>query len=171
MLSGVGDTDFLNAVWYRREIEIPKAWAGRRAILYFQAVDYDATVWANGVEVGRHRGGFSPFAVDLSKVASPGEKVTIVVRARDTHVPPQPRGKQSQQFHNYGCLYTRTTGIWQTVWMEPVPECHLRRPRITPDVAIRTFAAVTPGPLSSSFKTKQISLSTRGCIRLLKDIG
>jgi len=133
-LSGVGDTDFLNAVWYRREVEIPKEWSGKKALLHFQAVDYDATVWANGTEVARHRGGFSPFTVDLGKVASPGEKVIIVVRARDTHVPPQPRGKQSQRFNNYGCLYTRTTGIWQTVWMEPVPEIHLRRPRITPDV-------------------------------------
>jgi beta-galactosidase/beta-glucuronidase len=134
-LSGIECNDFLNVVWYRRSILIPEAWAGRRVLLHFQAVDYDATVWANGVEVGRHRGGFTPFSCDLSAAAAPGEMVTIVVRARDDHRPPQPRGKQSQRYANWGCLYTRTTGIWQTVWMEPVPDLALRRPRLTPDVA------------------------------------
>jgi beta-galactosidase/beta-glucuronidase len=134
-LSGVGCTDFMNAVWYRRTVTIPEAWAGRRVLLHFQAVDYDATVWANGVEIGRHRGGFTPFSCDLSGVASAGDAVTIVVRARDDHRPPQPRGKQSQRYENWGCLYTRTTGIWQTAWMEPVPQTALLRPRLTPDVA------------------------------------
>jgi len=134
-LSGVTHTNFMNAVWYRRTVTIPEAWAGRRVLLHFQAVDYDATVWVNGVEVGRHRGGFTPFTCDLAGVASPGETITIVVRARDDHRPPQPRGKQSQRYANYGCLYTRTTGIWQTVWMEPVPDLALSRPRLTPDMA------------------------------------
>ncbi|MEE8307685.1 MAG: sugar-binding domain-containing protein, partial [Gammaproteobacteria bacterium] len=134
-LSGIGCTDFMNVVWYRRTVTIPKAWAGRRVLLHFQAVDYDATVWVDGVEVGRHRGGFSPFTCDLGAAASPGETVAIVVRARDDHRPPQPRGKQSQRYANFSCLYTRTTGIWQTVWMEPVPDVALRRPRLTPDVA------------------------------------
>jgi len=134
-LSGVHHTDFMNAVWYRRTVTIPEAWAGRRVLLHFQAVDYDATVWVNGAEVGRHRGGFTPFTCDLSGVASPGEEAVIVVRARDDHRPPQPRGKQSQRYANYSCLYTRTTGVWQTVWMEPVPDVALGRPRLTPDVA------------------------------------
>jgi beta-galactosidase/beta-glucuronidase len=134
-LSGIGCTDFMNAVWYRRQVTIPEAWNGQRVLLHFQAVDYDATVWANGVEIGRHRGGFSPFSCDLGGSARSGETITIVVRARDDHRPPQPRGKQSQRYANYSCLYTRTTGIWQTVWMEPVPELALRRPRLTPDVA------------------------------------
>ena len=134
-LSGIGYTDFMNAVWYRRTLTIPAAWSGRRVLLHFQAVDYDATVWANGVQVARHRGGFSPFTCDLSSIARPGAPLTIVVRARDDHRPPQPRGKQSQRYANHGCMYTRTTGIWQTVWLEPVPEVALRRPRLTPDVA------------------------------------
>jgi beta-galactosidase/beta-glucuronidase len=134
-LSGVEHTDFMAAVWYRRTAAIPKKWAGKRLLLHFQAVDYDATVWVNGVEVGRHRGGFTPFPCDLSGVAKAGETMTIVVRARDDHRPPQPRGKQSQRFENHGCHYTRTTGIWQTVWLEAVPQSYLLRPRITPDVA------------------------------------
>lgn len=134
-LSGVGHTDFVPAVWYRKVAQIPPDWRGRDVLLHFQAVDYDATVWVNGVEVGRHRGGFTPFECDLTGVAAPGETVTIVVRARDDHRQSKPAGKQSSQYANHGCHYTRTTGIWQTVWMEPVPQRgHLRRPRITPDL-------------------------------------
>jgi beta-galactosidase/beta-glucuronidase len=133
-LSGIGNVDFMEAVWYRREVEIPKTWKGRHVLLHFQAVDYDATVWVNGTEVIRHRGGFSPFSCDLAGIAEPGTQATIVVRARDPKGKPKPYGKQCDQFHNCGCSYTRTTGIWQTVWMEPVPETYLKRPRLTPDV-------------------------------------
>ncbi len=129
-LSGVGHTDFMAAVWYRRVVDIPADWQGR-VLLHFQAVDHDATVWADGIEVGRHRGGFTPFACDLGRCA--GKRVTLVVRARDDWKRPQARGKQSQGYANNGCLYTRTTGIWQTVWLEPVPETRLERPRVTPD--------------------------------------
>src|SRR5207253_10594186 len=86
-------------------------------------------------EVGRHRGGFTPFTCDLRRLVAAGETATIVVRARDENRTSQPRGKQSTQYAPYNCFYTRTTGIWQTVWMEPVPECALRRPRLTPDLA------------------------------------
>jgi len=134
-LSGIHHVDFMNAVWYRRQVTIPESWAGRRVLLHFQAVDYDAAVWVNGVEVGRHRGGFTPFTCDLSHAAAPGETITIVVRARDDSRKPIPRGKQSPQLENFSCLYTRTTGIWQTVWLEPVPLTYLLRPRLTPDVA------------------------------------
>ena len=134
-LSGIGNRDYLHAVWYRRTVRIPESWAGRRVLLHFQAVDYDTTVWVNGVEVGRHRGGFSPFHCDLSGVTSPGETVTVVVRARDDHRQPQPRGKQAQEFGPHRAIYLRTTGIWQSVWLEPVPDLALRRPRITPDLA------------------------------------
>jgi beta-galactosidase/beta-glucuronidase len=140
-LSGVGDTDFLRAVWYRRQVEIPAGWAGQRVLLHFGAVDYDATVWVDGVEVARHRGGFTPFTADLGQRSG---TVTVVVRARDTERDPQPRGKQSRQYDNYACLYTRTTGIWQTVWAEPVPDLHLRRTRITPDVAGGLFHLEQP---------------------------
>jgi beta-galactosidase/beta-glucuronidase len=134
-LSGIGHTDFMPAVWYRRTITLPSHWADREILIHFQAVDYDATVWANGVEVGRHRGGFTPFACSLRGIATGGDEVTLVVRARDENKTSQPRGKQSRQYAPHGCHYTRTTGIWQTVWMEPVPRFALRRPRVTPDLA------------------------------------
>ena len=143
-LSGVGNVDFMEAVWYRRTVTIPADWAGLTVILHFQAVDYDATVWANGVEVVRHRGGFTPFAANLSGIAEAGRPLTIIVRARDPRGIVKPRGKQSDRYGNYGCLYTRTTGIWQTVWLEPVPETHLRRPRITPDLAGSRFRLEQP---------------------------
>ncbi len=144
-LSGVGHTDFLHAVWYRRQVAIPGDWTGRKVLLHFQAVDYDATVWVNGVEVGRHRGGFTPFTCDLAGVALPGGPATIVVRAREPRGEPRPGGKQSNfRYDSRGALYARTTGIWQTVWLEPVPETHLDRPRITPDVAGRRFRVAVP---------------------------
>ena len=134
-LSGIGNHDYLNAVWYRRSATIPAGWAGKRVLLHFQAVDYDSTVWVNGVEVGRHRGGFTPFSCDLSGVAEPGDEITIVLRARDDGQQPQPRGKQARDFGPQGAIYVRSTGIWQTVWLEPVAEISLRRPRLTPDLA------------------------------------
>ncbi|GCF11367.1 glycoside hydrolase family 2 protein [Dictyobacter arantiisoli] len=140
-LSGIGNKDFMHAVWYHRTVDIPEAWAGQRILLHFQACDYDTTVWMDGVEVARHRGGFTPFTCDLGPIQ--GTK-TIVVRARDDHRPAQPRGKQSQRYYDWGCFYTRTTGIWQTVWMEPVPQYALRRPRITPDVANSMFRLELP---------------------------
>ncbi len=140
-LSGVGTTDFLPAVWYRREVELPGEWAGRRTLLHFGAVDHDATVWVDGEELARHRGGFTPFTVDLGHRRG---TVTVVVRARDSRWGPQARGKQSTRYANYECFYTRTTGIWQTVWLEPVPDVSLARPRITPDVAGAAFHLEQP---------------------------
>lgn len=143
-LSGVEKTDFLEAVWYRRDVQTPAAWKGQRLLLHFQACDYDTTVWVRVeegefVEVGRHRGGFTSFTCNLNGLVNGGDHITIVVRARDSHLPPQPRGKQSQRYENYECFYTRTTGIWQTVWIEPVPHTHLRRPHITPDLSNGLF--------------------------------
>src|SRR5690606_31287212 len=130
--SGIGDVDYLHAVWYRRTVTIPADWAGSDVLLHLGAVDHDATVWANGVEVARHRGGFTPFTADLTGVVGPGEDVTIVVRARDEPRGPQARGKQSVAYANADCHYTRTTGIWQTVWLEPVPAERIERIRVTP---------------------------------------
>ncbi len=150
--SGVGLTDFLNAVWYRRSVELPPAWAGRRVLLNFGAVDHDATVWVNGVEVGRHRGGFSSFGFDITDALMTDTPITvttavITVRARDPRDGVQARGKQATQYANAGCHYTRTTGIWQTVWLEPVPVEHLQSVKVTPVLSTHSFqltASVSP---------------------------
>jgi hypothetical protein len=144
VLSGIGNTDFLNAVWYRREVVLPPQWSGKRVLLHFQAVDYDATVWVNGVELARHRGGFTPITCDLTGVAAPGETAVIVVRARDDHRLAKPRGKQVREYANHNCDYTRTTGIWQTVWLEPAGMVYFKRPRITPDVTRSLFRLELP---------------------------
>ncbi len=138
-LSGLGHVDFMPAIWYKKRVQIPADWKGKQVLLHFGAVDYDATVWVNGIEVGRHRGGFTPFTCSLFELAKAGEEIEICLRARDDNETPKPRGKQSQRFENHGCLYTRTTGIWQTVWLEPVSKAHLLRPRITPEVGPGRF--------------------------------
>lgn len=143
-LSGIGNTDFMHVVWYRREVKIPEAWTGKHVLLHFGAIDYDATIWVNGQEVGRHRGGFTPLTCDLRDSVKAGETMTVVVRARDYNKVSQPRGKQADQYSPHDCHYTRTTGIWQTVWMEPVPPVSLRRTRITPDVANGCFRLEQP---------------------------
>ncbi|HYI58739.1 MAG TPA: glycoside hydrolase family 2 TIM barrel-domain containing protein [Microlunatus sp.] len=142
--SGIGNTDFLEAVWYRRTVTVPADWSGRRLLLHFGAVDHDATVWVNDVEVVRHRGGFSSFETDITEALGDGPEFTIVVRARDPHHGPQARGKQAREYANHDCVYTRTTGIWQTVWLEAVPQTHLLRGAVTPNVAASSFTVELP---------------------------
>jgi beta-galactosidase/beta-glucuronidase len=116
--SGIGDTSFHPVVWYRRNFTVPSAWKGKRVLLRFGAVDYHATVWVNGVEAGQHEGGSTPFRFDITKLLKDGAN-TVVVRAFD---PPTdrsiPRGKQYWEPKSRSIFYTRTTGIWQSVWLE-----------------------------------------------------
>ncbi|WP_224337771.1 glycoside hydrolase family 2 protein [Haloprofundus halobius] len=132
-LSGIGHTDFMDAVWYRREIDVPEEWLGGHLLLHFGAVDYEAEVWVNGESVGSHRGGYTPFSLDISDTVTPGSNVVTVCAEDDTRSPVQPSGKQSQQYHSHGPLYTRVTGIWQTVWLEPVPETYVQNLQFEPD--------------------------------------
>jgi beta-glucuronidase len=141
--SGIGDTDFLEAVWYRRTVTIPDTWAGKRVLLHVGACDHDATVWVNGTEVARHRGGFTSFTADLGDTVTAGGHAVIVIRARDSRHGVQARGKQATFFANSGCHYTRTTGIWQTVWLEAVPEVSIRALRIVPNLGTASFTVTT----------------------------
>ncbi len=133
-LSGIGHTDFLEAVWYRRKFKVDQALQGQRLLLHFGAVDYDARVWVNGKQVAHHRGGYTPFFADITDVVSAGEENELVVYAEDderTYF--QPMGKQSSNLNSAGCHYTRTTGIWQTVWLEAVAESHVSNITVWPD--------------------------------------
>jgi beta-galactosidase/beta-glucuronidase len=138
-LSGIGDTSFHPWVWYRRSVTIPDAWKGRRVLLKFGAVDYHATVWLNGQRLGEHEGGSTPFGFDVTDLLRPGAN-DLVVRAWD---PPTdrfiPRGKQYWKEKSESIFYTRTTGIWQPVWLEATGESYLDSVRITPsmDGAVR----------------------------------
>jgi len=120
-LSGVGETDFLKRVWYFRGVQIPESWDGQRLLLHFGAVDYTTTVWVNGRKAGEHRGGFTPFCIDITPFVV-DRYAGITVLAEDPMDDGlQATGKQSRKLESHGCVYTRTTGIWQTVWLEPVP--------------------------------------------------
>lgn len=143
-LSGVGETDYLNAVWYRRTLDVPADWAGSTLLLHVGAADYDTTVWVDGVENGRHRGGFTSFTVDLGPVDELSGAPVLTIRCRDDGRAGQARGKQTREVHGRDAVYGRTTGIWQSVWLEPVPTAHLKRARITPDVGAGAFHLELP---------------------------
>jgi len=132
-LSGIGDTDFMQSVWYRRDVEIPADWTGGRVLLRFGAVDYFTEAWVNGKSVGTHKGGYTPFVFDITAQLHPGVNSITVNAFDDVKDPMQPSGKQCGQYHNYGCLYTRCTGIWQTVWLEHVPDTYMTGVKLTPD--------------------------------------
>ena len=126
--SGIGDTGYHKVVWYRRECERP---AGERLLLHFGAVDFAATVWVNGRVVARHEGGHTPFTADVTGTGP----MVIVVRAEDDpHDLTQPRGKQDWQEQPHAIWYERTTGIWQPVWLEPVPRTHVSSLLWIPDL-------------------------------------
>ena len=130
-LSGIGRTGHHPCVWYRRSFEVPAPWLSQRVQLHFGAVDYEARVWVNGHFVGEHRGGHVPFEFEIQRwlVTGPNE---LTVRAADAFDISQPRGKQAWA-EPFGCWYTPTTGIWQTVWLESVPEVYTRSIRVDAD--------------------------------------
>lgn len=162
-MSGVGDRSFHPCVWYQRSFTVPKNWAGRRVRLNFGAVDYRATVWVNGTVVAWHEGGHTPFSCDITSALSPDQNI-VVVRAED---PPTdryiPRGKQHWEPQPASIFYARTTGIWQTVWLEPVSASHMESIRITPamDGVVSVSTKIgEPGP--AQFVTMSILDETRG---------
>ena len=132
-LSGVGDTDFCRAVWYRRTFTLPREALGMEVILRFGAVDYDCAVYVNGQKAGEHRGGYVSFGIRVTPFVREGENTLVVHVRDDVRSPLQPSGKQSMAYGSHGCFYTRTTGIWQTVWLEWMPPSHIRKVRLTPD--------------------------------------
>ena len=133
-LSGIGNTDFIPAVWYRRSATIPPEWRGKRILLHVGAVDYESEVFVNGRSAGTHRGGSTPVTLEITSLLQPGENSIAIYAEDDTRSPLQPTGKQSPRHGSYDCFYTRTTGIWQTVWLEAVAETYISKVRITPDL-------------------------------------
>jgi len=133
-LSGIADPAFHDVVWYRRSLQIPESWRSKRIQLHFGAVDYEARVWVNGDFAGSHRGGHVSFSVDIADLVKSGGN-TIVLRVSDPSTDRTiPRGKQYWKEKSERIWYTRTTGIWQPVWIEAVDAIHVKRLRITPDV-------------------------------------
>ncbi len=132
-LSGVHHKDFMTSVWYRRTVEIPDHWGGGCVLLHFGAVDYEAEIWVNGRSAGTHRGGYTSFSFDITSLLRVGANVITVHARDDTRSRRQPKGKQSIRYHSFECEYTRTTGIWQTVWLERVPQRYISDFRVIPD--------------------------------------
>ena len=134
-LSGVEHTDFINSMWYQRTISVPAEWAGKQILLHFGAVDYEATIYIDGKEVMQHFGTGSSFEMDITKFVPAGKSANLVVRVNDDlRSGKQPGGKQCWNYYSGGCDYTRTTGIWQTVWMEPVSAQGLKTVFAIPDI-------------------------------------
>ncbi|MGC9469224.1 MAG: glycoside hydrolase family 2 protein [Anaerolineae bacterium] len=151
-LSGVQHKDFIETMWYHRKLSVPADFAGKRIHLHFGAVDYEAEVFIDGVSVGRHWGGTVAFSFDVTDYVRPGDTHDLVVYVHDeVRSGVQPGGKQCPDYRSRGCHYTRTTGIWQTVWMEAVPEFGLEDVQIIPDldgsrfVVVPEFYALKPG--------------------------
>ena len=132
-LSGVCYTDFIPAVWYRRVVDIPADKLTGRVFLHFGAVDYKAVVYVNGAEVGSHAGGYVHFSFDVTSFVRAGENVIAVYAEDDARDGMIPSGKQCFRYASTGCHYTRTTGIWQTVWLEFTPKSYIRSVRLFPD--------------------------------------
>ena len=138
--SGIGDTRFYRACWYRRVVRVAKPPPGQRLLIHFGAVDFAATVWVNGQLAVTHEGGYTPFTADITDLLHPAghrlsETQTIVVRAEDDpHDLSQPRGKQDWELQPHAIWYPRTTGIWQTVWLEHVPVTRIGAVRWSSDL-------------------------------------
>jgi hypothetical protein len=133
--SGIGDTSFYNRCWYRRTFDAPELSAGQHLLLHFGAVDWAARVWVNGTPVVQHEGGYTPFTVDVTPYLLPAGPQTVVVRADDDPADlAKPRGKQDWQLDPHGIWYPRTTGIWQTVWLEKVCSTFISNLRWTPSL-------------------------------------
>jgi len=134
-LSGVGFRDFIPVMWYHSKIEIPKSWRGKRIMLHFGGVDYQSQLFIDGKSVGIHFGGSSSFSFDITNFISYDKAHNLVLYVLDDMSSRiQTQGKQCDKFKSYSCLYTRTTGIWQTVWLEAVSKKGLIDCHITPDL-------------------------------------
>ena len=119
-------------LWYRRMLQVPTAWSGQRILLHFGAVDWETTVLVNGKPLGVHRGGYDGFSFDITDALTPGGPQELLVSVWDPTEGGQPHGKQARKPE--GIFYTPTTGIWQTVWLGPVPPAHIEKLRLVPDV-------------------------------------
>jgi beta-galactosidase/beta-glucuronidase len=131
--SGIGDTGFHPRCWYKKEFELKPT--GKQIVLHFGAVDYQAQVWLNDKYIGGHEGGHTPFQFDITAHLDPSGKQTLYVRADDDPADlSKPRGKQDWQLEPHSIWYPRTTGIWQTVWLEEVSDIHIHKIRCTPHI-------------------------------------
>ena len=167
-LSGIENTDFMKYVWYRRHFEVPSSMQNKKVLLHFGAVDYYTWVYVNGDLVGEHRGSNAAFCFDITDSLVKGQNEIVVRVFDDTKSGLQPTGKQTHSVSE-GCVYSRITGIWQTVWLEAVNNSYIKNIKITPDidqkrVLIDTNIITREGNLTltaeASFKNKRMAKET-----------
>ena len=156
-LSGVmTNLDEHSKLWYHRSFSVPDSWRGQRVRLHFGAVDWHCEVWVNGREVGQHQGGYDAFTFDITDSLNWKGAEEILVCVTDPTEGDQPRGKQSRKPE--GIFYTSTSGIWQTVWLEPVPEICIDRLKCTPDVDAKSLRLwVAANQLSENLRVEAIA--------------
>ena len=131
-LSGVHYVDFIPSVWYKRQVNITPEQLEGRVLLHFGAVDFETVVFVNGADAGKHVGGYTSFSFDITEHLKTGENTIVVYAKDDLRSGKQPSGKQSGHYYSNGCMYTRTTGIWQTVWLEFVPKIYIKSFKVYP---------------------------------------
>lgn len=165
--SGVRETGFHVACWYRRRFTFPVGGGPNRVLLHFGAVDHSAVVWVDNRRVGSHEGGYTPFAFDITDACKPGLEHEVVVWAvDDPHDLEKPRGKQDWELEPHIIWYPRTSGIWQTVWLEEVPSTRIARLRFTPSLKrweIALYAGID-GPVTDGLRLRACLTTVHGTI-------
>ncbi|OCT11772.1 glycoside hydrolase family 2 [Paenibacillus pectinilyticus] len=166
-LSGIGSNEFHDIVWYHRELVLPPAFENKRILLHFGAVDYLASVWVNGTLVATHEGGHTPFQADITEALEPGVNKLVVKAVDFSQDVTLPRGKQYWKADSASIFYTRTTGIWQTVWIEAVSaNAHLHKVKMTPDIDAKQIEISyeiggIPAQVASNYQLK-VAISFKG---------
>lgn len=173
-LSGIEYKDFMPAVLYKRTFSVPEEWLkSGRIFIHFGAVDHFAEVYINKSSVGAHSGGYTPFCFDITEHVKEGENTVALYSEDDARSGLVPSGKQSDKLYSYGCLYTRTTGIWQTVYLEHTPDKYIESFELIPDEknGLLAFRVKTKGDglltLSASYEGRnegEVSLLTDGFV-------
>lgn len=160
-LSGLGRTGFVKNVWYRRTFERPSGWKSERILLHIGACDWRTTVWLNGERIGAYTGGSVAFAFDITDRVRAGSNTVVVHAYDDTRSGLQALGKQARTPQSEGIFYTRTTGIWQTVWLEGVGQAYTDAVRIEPDVAGKRFL-VEVDVVGTAAERVRVTLASEG---------
>lgn len=157
-MSGINDKGIHDHVWYKKNFSIPESWKNKVIKINFGAVDYVAKVWLNGNYVGSHKGGYTPFSFDITNFLNWNGNEEIVVKVEDQSFnAKQARGKQTWIGEPFACWYTKTTGIWQTVWLEPVDDAHIKKVKLTPDLDngnLKVKILMTPKSVGKKLKVK-----------------
>ena len=141
-LSGIAHTDFMRSVWYKRSVTLTDEQLRNRVFLHIGACDYQTDIWVGDAHIGTHKGGYTHFAFDVTAALKVGENLITIRAIDDTLSLTQPTGKQSERYESFGCYYTRTTGIWQTVWLEFVSDNYIKNFRFYPDADNASVTAV-----------------------------